>query len=109
MTETNPQRTFEWKDGGSEPFKWTTDDNNTWAAVWVADNRFVGWVMSPRNRYVSHHPTETAAMAWCEQQMTQSAFVCPLCGLTSHHPRDAEERYCTKCGFIDDILTGKEL
>ncbi len=29
-------------------------------------------------------------------------FVCPLCGRVSHHPRDAEERFCVRCGFVDD-------
>ncbi len=34
-----------------------------------------------------------------------SPFVCPRCGLPSYHPRDAAERFCAKCGFIDDLQT----
>jgi len=31
-------------------------------------------------------------------------FVCPICKRVSHHPRDAEMRFCAKCGFVDDVL-----
>ncbi len=30
-------------------------------------------------------------------------FLCPLCGLRSYHPRDLAERYCARCGFVDDV------
>jgi len=30
-------------------------------------------------------------------------FTCPKCRRTSFHPRDAEERYCSTCGFADDL------
>ena len=31
------------------------------------------------------------------------AFTCPHCGMTSHNPRDAAERYCGHCHrFLDD-------
>jgi hypothetical protein len=32
------------------------------------------------------------------------AFVCPLCGFRSWHPRDGAERFCASCGFVDDVL-----
>ncbi len=31
-------------------------------------------------------------------------FVCPICKRVSCHPRDAEMRFCAKCGFVDDVL-----
>lgn len=35
--------------------------------------------------------------------MTESpGFTCPLCGRVSHNLRDAAERFCGKCGFVDD-------
>lgn len=39
-----------------------------------------------------------------------SPYVCPTCGRTSHHPKDAEHRYCAVCGFEDrDTLAGRVL
>jgi hypothetical protein len=32
------------------------------------------------------------------------AFVCPLCGLRSWHPRDGAEDFCAACGFVEDVL-----
>jgi ribosomal protein L37E len=29
------------------------------------------------------------------------AFTCPKCGLKSWHPRDAEERFCSRCKFVE--------
>lgn len=30
-------------------------------------------------------------------------FRCPFCGIVSHHPRDAQERYCARCHrFVDE-------
>ena len=30
-------------------------------------------------------------------------FVCPFCGIVSHNPNDARERYCARCKrFVDD-------
>jgi hypothetical protein len=30
-------------------------------------------------------------------------FVCPICGMKSWHPMDAQERYCAKCHrFVDE-------
>ena len=31
-------------------------------------------------------------------------FVCPICKRVSCHPRDAEMRFCAKCGLVDDVL-----
>jgi ribosomal protein L37E len=28
-------------------------------------------------------------------------YTCPKCGRVSHHPKDAEFRYCAVCGFAD--------
>ena len=30
----------------------------------------------------------------------QKSITCHLCGLTSHHPKDVEHRYCGKCGVF---------
>lgn len=30
------------------------------------------------------------------------SFTCPKCGLVSYHPKDRENRFCAKCGFVDD-------
>jgi protein-arginine kinase activator protein McsA len=30
------------------------------------------------------------------------AFTCPRCGMTSHHPVDARERYCANCHRFAD-------
>jgi hypothetical protein len=30
------------------------------------------------------------------------AFQCPICERISHHPRDRAERFCVRCGFLDD-------
>ena len=36
-------------------------------------------------------------------------FTCPKCGMTSHHPKDEEERYCGNChAFMGDIQVGDE-
>jgi hypothetical protein len=32
------------------------------------------------------------------------AFTCPICKRPSWHPRDAKERYCGVCGFIDPVV-----
>lgn len=32
------------------------------------------------------------------------AFICPKCGMPSYHPKDAEQRYCNRCGFVDDPM-----
>lgn len=32
------------------------------------------------------------------------AFVCPLCGRASWHPKDAEHRFCGVCGFTEDVF-----
>jgi ribosomal protein L37E len=37
------------------------------------------------------------------------SFVCPLCGLRSYHPKDVTERFCAKCGFIDDVIAARAL
>jgi hypothetical protein len=31
------------------------------------------------------------------------AFTCPICGRTSHLPRDKAERFCVCCGFLEDV------
>jgi hypothetical protein len=31
-------------------------------------------------------------------------FICPICQRKSWHPRDAKERFCAACGFVDDVL-----
>lgn len=37
--------------------------------------------------------------------MADPPFVCPFCDAISHHPRDADERYCGRCHvFVDDVL-----
>ncbi len=36
--------------------------------------------------------------------MSDPLFVCPICKRQSWHPRDAEQRFCAKCGFVDDVL-----
>jgi len=35
--------------------------------------------------------------------MNEPPFLCPRCAFTSHHPKDASERYCAHChAFVDD-------
>ncbi len=65
--------TLEWKDGGSEPFKWATDGQGTWCAVWALNDRFIAWVLPrhPGKRQMSEHPTEAGAMDWCEIKMRE--------------------------------------
>jgi len=36
-----------------------------------------------------------------------SSITCPLCGMTSYHPKDVEHRYCGNCYQFHDMLTGK--
>jgi hypothetical protein len=36
-------------------------------------------------------------------------FTCPMCGLVSHHPRDLEEQYCGRCGFVDDGVRAERI
>lgn len=33
----------------------------------------------------------------------QIKFVCPNCFMVSFNPHDAAERFCGKCGFVDDL------
>ena len=37
--------------------------------------------------------------------MADPPFVCPICKRQSWHPRDAEQRFCAVCGFVDDVVT----
>lgn len=37
------------------------------------------------------------------------SFLCPLCKLRSFHPRDIAERFCAKCGFVDDVIAERAL
>jgi hypothetical protein len=36
-------------------------------------------------------------------------FRCPHCGVVSHNPHDAEERYCARCHLFVDDLPGRSL
>lgn len=41
--------------------------------------------------------------------MTEPPWTCPICQRPSWHPRDAEERFCSTCGFVDDVLLERSL
>jgi hypothetical protein len=62
---------LEWKDGGSEPFIWSTDGRKTWFAVWSQGDGFAAWASGPSDRQTSIHTTERAAMDWCEAWMPE--------------------------------------
>lgn len=36
--------------------------------------------------------------------MTPS-IACPRCGRVSYHPKDIEHRFCSTCGFHDDMIS----
>ena len=38
-----------------------------------------------------------------ERQPTAASFTCRICGLTSHHPKDAEHRYCSLCDVFHPV------
>jgi ribosomal protein L37E len=39
-----------------------------------------------------------------------ASFTCPVCGRTTYHPRDVEERYCANCSWWtgDPVLANIE-
>jgi hypothetical protein len=41
--------------------------------------------------------------------MADPPFVCPICQRASWHPRDRAERFCSTCGFVDDVLLERSL
>ena len=61
---------MEWKDGGSENFRWTADGNGAWGAVWAVGQRWIAWVSrKDGSREVTHHATEDDARKKCEMVM----------------------------------------
>jgi hypothetical protein len=60
---------LEWKDGGSEPFMWSTNGRRVWCAVWAQGDIFAAWVSGPSGRKTAVHPTEGDAMRWCEVEL----------------------------------------
>ncbi len=41
--------------------------------------------------------------------MRAAPFVCPICQRHSWHPKDMTERFCSVCGFVDDVLLERSL
>lgn len=35
--------------------------------------------------------------------MSQPSITCPKCERTSYHPQDIEHRYCSVCGYHDEL------
>jgi len=64
---------FHWRDGGAEPFIWSTNNRGMWCAVWRHDAQYAGWASwrSPigARKETKLQASEAAAVAWCEAKM----------------------------------------
>jgi ribosomal protein L37E len=70
---------------------------------WLAQREHAVEFLKGVHGYELTDPLPPEVEGKVEPPESPTSISCPLCGRTSHHPKDVEQRFCSVCGFHDDI------